>query len=160
MTIIYDDEWSKDLSLTASQRYYRRHREMCLAKNRITSKTPKKKAYQREYQKKNREKVTEIHRKWLAKHPHYDAYLSQKIHYLAIDKLGGKCSQCGVLDKRLLQINHMNGGGIKELRPYPHGFYRRIVNGKRKTEDLDIRCANCNILYEYERGVRREWTRP
>ncbi len=73
-----------------------------------------------------------------------------------IAKLGGECSQCGEIDPRVLQINHLNGGGYrdvgrKNLKNMVQ-FYEDIVSGKRT--DIDLRCANCNILYEYERGAR------
>ena len=33
-------------------------------------------------------------------------------------------------------------------------IYRRGVNRGRDTNDLDVRCFNCNILYEFDRGKR------
>jgi len=62
---------------------------------------------------------------------------------------------CGETDRRVLQVNHLNGGGAKELRSgsLRAQFYRAILDGKRA--DVDLRCANCNIRYEYERGARR-----
>lgn len=70
----------------------------------------------------------------------------------AINKLGGKCVNCGETDLRVLQVNHLNGGGGKDDKGLV--FYRKIVKGERDIEDLDVRCANCNILYEYEAGRR------
>ncbi len=72
----------------------------------------------------------------------------------AINKLGGKCAKCGVTDARILQINHVNGGGTKEKR-FGIDMYKAIVDGTRQTEDLNVLCPTCNILYEYERGTRR-----
>ena len=70
--------------------------------------------------------------------------------------LGGRCRSCGETDIRVLQVNHKDGGGRAETQKGGindmNGFYRRIVSGKRKTDDLDVRCANCNLLYEYVRG--------
>lgn len=67
--------------------------------------------------------------------------------------LGGKCACCGNDDIRVLQVNHKNGGGTQEKR---HGaeMYKAIIDGIRLTDDLDLRCANCNLIYEYERGKR------
>ena len=67
--------------------------------------------------------------------------------------LGGKCVVCGIEDARLLQINHKNGGGSKEGR-FGEKMYAAILQGKRSTDDLELRCANHNLLYEYERGNR------
>lgn len=79
-------------------------------------------------------------------------------HKRAILALGGECVVCGETDLRILQINHLNGGGRKEMNNgrNSHYFYRDIINGTRTTDDLDVRCANCNILYEYEVGRRKE----
>jgi hypothetical protein len=32
--------------------------------------------------------------------------------------------------------------------------YADIANGRRDRTEFDVRCANCNILYEYERMAR------
>jgi len=72
--------------------------------------------------------------------------------------LGGKCVRCGNADLRVLQINHIAGGGIKEYRAlngHLGKFYMAIVSGERRRDDLNLLCANCNVLYEYERGNRR-----
>jgi len=72
----------------------------------------------------------------------------------AIEVLGGKCVVCGEPDIRVLQVNHLNGGGLKDLKLNSNSkVYRQVAKGERK--DVDLRCANCNILYEYERGKRR-----
>jgi predicted nucleic acid-binding Zn ribbon protein len=66
--------------------------------------------------------------------------------------LGGKCIRCGIDDHRVLQLNHINGGGRKDRTRISKVFVA-ILNGTRRHE-FDLRCANCNILYEYERGKR------
>ena len=72
----------------------------------------------------------------------------------ALNLLGGKCVRCGETDRRVLQINHLNGTGGGEDRYNQRKFLRSLVKGQRSTDNLEVRCANCNILYEYERGVR------
>lgn len=72
--------------------------------------------------------------------------------------LGGICKGCGCNDIRVLQINHVHGGGTRErLSMGLSGFklIREIVAGRRGVDDLDIRCANCNIIFEYESGRRK-----
>ena len=85
----------------------------------------------------------------------------------AIHILGGECVVCGETDLRLLTVNHINGDGHEDRQNHarrrgyanPDGIamYRAINQGKRTTDDLDVRCFNHNILYEYELG-RRQWT--
>lgn len=74
---------------------------------------------------------------------------NRELRKLVIEKLGSKCVNCGERDYRVLQLNHINGGGRKDkaLRT----ICREILDGKRDG-DFDLRCANCNILYEYERN--------
>ena len=64
---------------------------------------------------------------------------------------------CGLSDYRVLQINHKNGGGSREyraLRGRIDILIDTILSGIRSSDDLELRCANCNVLFEYERGVR------
>jgi hypothetical protein len=70
-----------------------------------------------------------------------------------IKSLGGRCRKCGCNDVRVLQVNHIGGGGIKELRTRISKMRGEILRGERK--DLDILCSNCNIIYEFERGKRK-----
>ncbi len=82
---------------------------------------------------------------------------SQRIRYWklrlkALKKLGGYCVACGIDDVRVLQINHKLGDGKKD-RGLGQSLLKAIVYGDL-TKDFDIRCANCNILYEYELGRR------
>jgi hypothetical protein len=95
------------------------------------------------YYEANKEKIAQhaINRLW-------------RLKIAAIEQLGGKCAGCGTTDMRVLQINHLNGRGDVEDR-FGAEIYAPIVAGTRTTDDLDVRCANCNVIYEYERGNRR-----
>ncbi len=67
-----------------------------------------------------------------------------------------KCVVCGNNDTRILTINHINGEGRKESS-LPGGnnkLYKSIIHDERTVEDLEVRCYNCNILYEYDRKMR------
>jgi hypothetical protein len=66
------------------------------------------------------------------------------------------CCKCGDSDIRSLTVNHINGGGRKELAADRTRLFRKaVLSGARSVHDLDVRCFNCNIIYEYERGRRR-----
>ena len=75
----------------------------------------------------------------------------------AILKLGGKCMNCGETNLRVLQLNHINGGGTPE-RKRRNSYQISMDVLKEKRTDIDVRCANCNIIYEYERGRYKEWS--
>ena len=66
------------------------------------------------------------------------------------------CIRCGCDDVRLLEINHKYGGGNKELTKERQegrktlSFYRDIIKGKRKTDDLELLCRVCNSWHYLE----------
>lgn len=67
--------------------------------------------------------------------------------------LGGEqCSKCGFDDYRALQIDHKNGGGLKEFRENP-----TLLKAKKYLEhiqihqsDYQVLCANCNWIKRFE----------
>ena len=71
------------------------------------------------------------------------------LRFKAICALGAKCVKCGISDLRVLQLNHLTK---KEGLPHYHEFMSIIKNGSKVH---DVRCANCNIIYEFERGRRQ-----
>lgn len=62
------------------------------------------------------------------------------------------CVRCGCDDIRFLEINHKNGGGTKEKKEYKTAivFYRNILRGIRKVDDLEILCRICNAHHYLE----------
>ena len=70
----------------------------------------------------------------------------------ALRKVSGedvpKCINCGCDDVRFLEINHINGGGYKEKKEAGGTGYvfKNILNGTRKTDDLNVLCKVCNGL--------------
>lgn len=70
-----------------------------------------------------------------------------------IKLLGGKCTRCGFSDFRVLQIDHVKGGGNKERKKiestrtyYPY-VLEKIKNGSL---DYQVLCANCNWIKKFE----------
>lgn len=60
------------------------------------------------------------------------------------------CVRCGCDDTRLLEINHKNGGGGREMKAKGVEFYRSIISGERPTDDLEILCRPCNAVHALE----------
>lgn len=58
-----------------------------------------------------------------------------------------ECSNCGCSDVRILEINHINGGGTLETRKgrYAREFHWAIYKGTRSIDDLNLLCKVCNI---------------
>lgn len=162
---------STDRGREYQREYYLRNRE-------------KKIAYQRKYHSENSEKINRERRdariakglpsRGVAVCPagtgkkeynrtyHYERQASKllKIRVKALQIVSGlkkpKCIACGCDDIFVLCINHKNGGGRKDHSQYrgSRGISLAIVEGRRGSADLDVRCHNCNIRYEYERGQR------
>jgi hypothetical protein len=82
-----------------------------------------------------------------------DGYRTQwgKRHRLAlITKLGGKCVRCGFDDPRALQIDHVNGGGAREVHSFPnrHRYYKHLLSDV--SDKYQLLCANCNWIKREE----------
>lgn len=77
-----------------------------------------------------------------------------------IQLLGNKCDNPFNLphpdwcnDWRCLQIDHINGGGVKELREHKnrYSFYGMVLRKiKAGSKDYQLLCANCNWRKRYE----------
>ena len=81
--------------------------------------------------------------------------------------LGGKCVNPFnlnhgdfLVDRRCLQIDHVNGGGCKEHKKTRNGFsyYLKVLNHiKSGGKDYQLLCANCNWIKVH---VNKENTQP
>ncbi|HEX5508951.1 MAG TPA: hypothetical protein VFX37_10650, partial [Pseudolabrys sp.] len=60
------------------------------------------------------------------------------------------CVRCGCNNPKLLEINHKNGGGGKELKELKGKFYRRIAKMERPIDDLELLCRPCNAVHALE----------
>lgn len=70
--------------------------------------------------------------------------------------LGDKCVRCGFADVRALQIDHINGGGGREIRkmgPYLYVYY--LNHPEEAKEKLQLLCANCNWIKRWEKNEVR-----
>lgn len=67
---------------------------------------------------------------------------------------GNRCNRCGFDDKRALQIDHVNGGGAREIKAI--GNYRmrknliKRINAGDNIKDYQLLCANCNWIKRHE----------
>jgi hypothetical protein len=68
-----------------------------------------------------------------------------------------RCVVCQCEDIRVLAINHINGDGHKDKKRKKNRapLYAEIVAGQRKVDDLEVTCANCNVLHEYKLARRK-----
>ena len=70
------------------------------------------------------------------------------------------CAKCGFADTRALQIDHINGGGCKELRKMTNWtFYQHILHLPKEEirEKYQVLCANCNVIKKEEKRENYAW---
>lgn len=95
------------------------------------------------------QKFKKIAKEMLKRHRSPAAALRLK----AVEHLGAKCRNCSVVDPRVLQIDHVEGGGVKCRRNGITAIseYRRILNEPEGWNDeFQVLCANCNWIKRYE----------
>ncbi len=100
-----------------------------------------KQCYQRQWQTTDPQRYRDYARK-----------ADQKLRQQVIAHLGGKCKRCGFCDWRALQIDHVEGGGNKELKAITsrRAYYRKVLADVSGLYQL--LCANCNWIKRYEAG--------
>jgi hypothetical protein len=72
----------------------------------------------------------------------------------ALEMLGGAiCRRCGCTDIRILEVNHRQGGGRKEIVLNGGGnrMHLNILTGRRSVGDLEVLCRPCNAVDYIER---------
>lgn len=105
---------------------------------------------------------------WREKHP--GAYLTahnrnNRISFRKREKeakefvfklLGKECAHCGFADERALHIDHVHDDGSQERKKKSGGkwqmLYKRLMLPRGDSE-LQVLCANCNAIKEYERRL-------
>lgn len=121
--------------------------------------------YAREWYRNNKEKGKEYRRRYREKNKIKDNESKRKyaigIKQKAINIMGGKCVKCGISDIRILTINHLHHQDVKKMtktkrRKRGRYAYLAIIKGEQDMTRIDLRCYNCNILYEYESGRYRD----
>lgn len=88
----------------------------------------------------------------------YQRNLHHKLRAAIFASLGACCVHCGFLDKRALQIDHVNGGGHDQrvTHGYGRGYLKYILTQiKAGSTDYQILCANCNWIKRHEKNENR-----
>ena len=115
----------------------------------------------------NRARLNELARNWYSENrAKLRLYYSQRNRLGRLtrrkqmfDYLGGKClvDGCGIVDPRLLEFDHVNGGGRLEKRSTRKNlsdmlYQRYISDPVRFKQDFQLLCANHNKLKRYIDG--------
>jgi len=151
----WHDKNKEDLNLY-SKKYYQEHKEKLKECNKRWRQEHKEQfiKYQKKWNKNNPEYAKKYYQEHELKQIKYkkDWREQKKIKvFNIISNNNPHCVRCGCDDIRLLIIHHKDGGGNKEIRGGKTNiFYNDILNGKRKTDDLEIFCGICHTYYHYE----------
>ena len=92
-------------------------------------------------------------RGWRSHRPGYATEKDREYRRRAVLLVGRgaiACVRCKCDQPALIEINHKNGGGAKELKGKGHKFYRDIALMKRAVEDLELLCKPCNAVHALE----------
>lgn len=89
-------------------------------------------------------------------------FYTQRRRSACITLLGSKCKKCGFDDIRALQVDHVNGGGTKEIRKLGGGAYwNRVIKSVLNNENkYQLLCANCNWIKRFENKELENVGRP
>lgn len=102
------------------------------------------------------EKKREYDREWFRKrklkNPEYQSTYLKRLRLRVLEKLGGRCIYCGCDIPEALEINHKDKERKKQDKSKygtvnNKSFFFKILNGKRKTDDLELTCRICNAWY-------------
>jgi hypothetical protein len=83
----------------------------------------------------------------------------RKLRATVIEHLGNKCISCEESDSRVLQIDHVNGGGTKERKVIgSYGIFHKALNDT--IQEYQLLCANCNSVKRYEQNEFKKKLNP
>lgn len=104
---------------------------------------------------KNIEDKRKNNKEYSTKFPETKAFYTrrylQRLRSAILGLLGGKCFRCPFSDERALQIDHVNGGGAKEIREMKGIYYKSVLKSVMNQEGkYQILCANCNWIKRAE----------
>lgn len=74
-----------------------------------------------------------------------------------LEHFGGECFKCGISDKRVLQLDHVHGGGSKHIKGVSWSVrYQHALDNPNLYQLL---CANCNWIKRHENREFRNGSR-
>lgn len=111
----------------------------------------KRRKYQKEWKKKNSDKVNRYFRGYHRR--------KRKKALLIVGKGKLECKRCGSTRYDWLEINHIDGEGNKDrkISGGSYGIIQAIVTGKRNIEEFNILCRPCNLIDAAEKMSGREY---
>ena len=111
---------------------------------------------------KRRQKIIDYAKQYYSKNKKKQILRQREIRKEIISEihnlLGNKYERCGIKDKRILQIDHLNGKGYRHRKISGCGmsYYRDILKSiKSNKKEYRLLCANCNLIEGIRKGYRQ-----
>jgi len=119
-------------------------------------KSDKRKKYIKQYRESGKARENEI--RYEKNHIDRNRIRRIELRKKTLDGMGGKCIKCGFNDYRALQIDHVNGDGIKERKIQSRkSYYPNVLKSFLKGEKrYQILCCNCNWIKRHENKEYRK----
>lgn len=136
----------KTCAAKAALEWYYKHKDDPIRKK-------KRKEYQKEYYKRFPKED------WIRKGNKSRRNRRAKLRKEILEKLGNKCCLCSFDDKRILEIDHIYGGGNQEIKSFKNKnwnqYLAHVLKSIEKNEKkYRLLCPNCNRLTAWK--VRNE----
>jgi hypothetical protein len=142
---------TEPIKKTRQQRYRERHPERIKEQERWRNQ--RRATYQRQWQAAHPAQVRaskQAYREQTREKEREHSYSKRVRNRLEVlHALGGKCVRCGIDDWRVLQIDHINGGGTQE-RQHVTSITRYYKDMLLSPEKYQVLCANCHQIKRYE----------
>lgn len=143
---------NREKRIAASKAYYEANRDRLILINKENEKKrmadPAYKRKKLEKSKENYWKNRTYHLKW---HREHWKKLREDVLIFVGGEHGIRCKVCCFDDVRALQIDHVNGGGRKEIVSFKDNK-KYLEHIKKKPENYQILCANCNWIKKCEKN--------
>lgn len=92
-------------------------------------------------------------KEWRKQRPGYSGEWERRYRRRALLVVGNgnvACVRCGCDMPEIIEINHKNGGGGKELKKLGNKWNRMIAKLERDVSDLELLCRPCNAIHYLE----------
>lgn len=113
-------------------------------------------ARKKRYREKHKDQMTKWTKEWRRKHPkkckNYSKKWRKKLKLEVLIHYGGnppKCSRCETGDIRVLEIDHIGGGGNKHRQNVTGNFYVWLRDNNFP-KGFRVLCRNCNWIEKLE----------
>ena len=117
----------------------------------------KKRAYNKEYYKRTREKQLEWKRIWREENRGYATEWSRqhrkKVKEMVFDHYGRSCQCCGETAMEFLTIDHIGGGGNKHREEIGRSYTYPWLVSNGFPDGFRTLCMNCNFAVGHGDGV-------